>query len=316
MASYPKKDLGIFMTKVNKANTHFTLKRSSLKSLMAILGAQAGTAEQVAAALRAIVMAKQQKYWEALLYLRETYPQLPIIQLQGGSNLKKLNAAKFRRNQNLPTHWNEDFSGREGANKLAKKKGFGNDAPFLYEKEIASESNAFIGKSLEHYIYENKTTVVGVLIHMGSHVPAMDELVEGISHTAHLNSVLGALAKANAPLCVLLQNTQIVCGELLTAVTACNPTTIIEKKGHMGGQQQEFQEHVKDKTVIMMGFDGDVCVAANSFGSNEILHAEGDRKGRLVVPIINLADIVTSRAVLVTSGTLNKVEKWGVLRYT
>jgi len=32
-----------------------------------------------------------------------------------------------------------------------------------------------------------------------------------------------------------------------------------------------------------------------------------------VVPIINQASIVTSRTVLVSGGTINKVKKWGVI---
>jgi hypothetical protein len=64
--------------------------------------------------------------------------------------------------------------------------------------------------------------------------------------------------------------------------------------------------------MIMMGYDGDVCVGANSFGTGETMPLNG----KLVVPVISQANIVTSRAVLVTRGLLNKVDKWGVLSKT
>ncbi len=310
MAIYPAENLKIFMAKVTAANSHFERKKtSSLRVLIDLLLDPKGAAHTVGAVLRQISVAKQKKYWQALLYLRQTYPALPIIALQGGSNLGKLNAAKFEKNLVLPASWNEDFSGGPGANKLMKKVGYGEDAPYQFQREIAANSNAFINKTLEQYIYENSATVGGVLIHMGSHVDSLDYLVGGVSHCNHLISVIEALAVANAPLCILLQNTDTVCGSLRAAVAKCTTTVVREGTGHMGGKNDAFQLFVQSKTtMIMMGYDGDVCVGANSFGTGELTAA-----GKLVVPVIHQANIVTSRAVLVTNGVLNKVDKWGVL---
>jgi hypothetical protein len=319
MPVYLKKNFDIFMKKVKEANSSFErVKTSSLRPLINILQDVKCSSQLVSTQLRKLPAAKQQKYWSALLHLRQNFPQLPLIPMLGGTSLKKLNAAKFVRNTTLPAHWTDDFSGQAGANKLCKKQGYGDDAPFLFEREIASQSNAFLNKSLEHYIFENRATVAGVLIHMGQKVSEMDNLVEGVSHTEHIISVINALAGVNAPLCVLLQNTDTVCAQLREPVSRCNTTTVIEKKGHMGGQKAEFQEFVSGKTIIMMGYDGDVCVAANTFGSDELMHTTVglQSKGRLVTPIINLADVVTSRAVLVTGAKLSKVDKWGVLHNT
>ena len=64
-------------------------------------------------------------------------------------------------------------------------------------------------------------------------------------------------------------------------------------------------------TIVVMGFDSDICVRANMFGSQE--YAANPVVGMSSLPpLTSQADVVTSRALLVTVGTVNGAE-YGVL---
>ena len=325
MPAYPQPDLAEFMQRVNAANTHFDrVRASSLRPLIAILKDKAGDAQKVRAALVNLPAAKQAKYWEALLYLRMTYnPAIPAINLAGGgAALGKRNAALFGRNAQLPGHWATDFKGQAGAEALHKKVGPASDRTSAVDAEIASTSNNFLNKSLEHYIVENPARLGAVLIHMGSQVDALGFSVAGRTHLQHLVSTLEALAFVNAPLCILHQKyqdgkhiTENVCESLRTAVAKVGNLTTVWTTGHAGGKDTEFMDFIAAcDTVVAMGYDGDVCVGANCFGTHELNNPPSPGGAQtLVVPIINQASIVTSRTVLVTAGTINKVKKWGVI---
>lgn len=63
--------------------------------------------------------------------------------------------------------------------------------------------------------------------------------------------------------------------------------------------------------VVVMGFDADICVRANLFGAPDHLPAGG-----LAPPLTSVANVVTSRALLVTGGTIypvNHLGAYGVL---
>ena len=318
MPAYPKPNLDAFMQHVNAANSHFDrVRASSLRPLIAILKDNAGDAQKVRAALVNLSAAKQAKYWEALLYLRMTYnPAIPAITLAGGgAALGKRNAALFGRNAQLPAQWATDFQGQAGAQKLFSR------APAV-DAEIASTANNFLDKSLEHYIVENSARLGAVLIHMGSQVGALGFAVAGRTHLEHLISTLEALAFVNAPLCILHQKyqdgrhiTENVCESLRTAVAKVGSLTTVWTTGHAGGKDTAFMNFIGGyDTIVAMGYDGDVCVGANCFGTQELNDAQRPGGAQtLVVPIINQASIVTSRTVLVSGGTINKVKKWGVI---
>ncbi len=318
---YSQVDFLTFMSLVTEVNTHFErYKTSSLRPLIDLLGNKTASALQVSAALTNLPAASQSKYWKALLHLRLTYtPKLTPVTLAGGLALGKMNAAKFKRNPTLPLQWQTDFAGQQGANKLYQPS---------IEKEIPAASNAFLGKSLEHYILENPLNVGGVLIHLGGYVDALNCLIERKSHFDHLVSVLQVLNYVGAPLCVLHQRrlnidegssggkvTEDVCSEFRPAVSKFGArVTSAGETQHAGGKESDFQDFIRGHdTIIAMGYDGDVCVGANCFGTPELNKPDILGKQTLVVPIIHLADIVTSRAVLVSGNPLNKVDKWGVL---
>lgn len=328
MSAYPKSDLDEFIRLLKVANPRFDkVRASSLRPLIAVLKDNAGDQLKVKAALENLTAAKQAKYWEALLYLRFTYkPTIPAMTLPGGgATLGKRNAAFFGRNAHLPGQWATDFKGQAGADALHKKTGAD---PFnrtsVVDAEIASASNNFLGKSLEHYILENPINLGAVLVHMGAHVGELDLQVAGSSHLRHIISTLEALAFVNAPLCILHQKqgppsgkhiTEDVCASLRNAVGKVGNVTTVWATGHAGGKDPEFRNFIDAAdNIVAMGYDGDVCVGANCFGTHELNEplAQGGSQ-TLVVPIINRANIVTSRTVLVSSGAINKVKKWGVI---
>lgn len=298
MAKYEATHKTELMKRIGLVNTSFSKwKTSSLKPLIDILDATGGTATQVRDAINALPTDKKQKYSEALVWLRMTYPGLPAMQLTGGTGLGKRNAAQFLRTLALHERYAKDYTGEKAAALYAK----GGWAP------TAATASNFLGKSLEHYILE--TAGLGaVMIDVGDKVPQMDLVVDGASHLDHLNSTMRALAFKGAPLCVLHQKDSTVCAELATAANRCTTTYVKVPTGHMGGASQVFQDFVdRFTTVVVMGFDGDVCVGANVFGSPEL---RPDRT--LIEPIITKANVVTSRAVLVGT-TLTKVQEWSCL---
>ena len=314
-------NIDTFMEKVIDDSTGFgfsKFKDSKLLPLIEVLKDPKKKRHDVVDKLVKLQGDKQQKYWKALLYLRESYtPKLPPTPLRGGAKLGKLNAAFFKKNTAKPQDWDKDFSGQKGSTELAKRIGYGTHLQYKYEHEIASETNYSLNKTLEQYIIENPSTVAGVLVHLGEAVPELDVTVEGVTHRNHIISVLNSLANVNAPLiCVTFENKPAVCGGGISeAANKCNMLVVEGIEGqHMGGHDEDFQDFVDDKpNIIMMGFDGDICVGANSFGLSEVNKATGKR----VLPVISKANIITSRAVLVTNNTgITKVEKWGVLHNT
>jgi hypothetical protein len=86
----------------------------------------------------------------------------------------------------------------------------------------------------------------------------------------------------------------------------------------MGAADSSFREFVTAKdNCVVMGFDGTICVHANIFGSPEYLPG---KEKKPVPPLITLTNVITSRAVLVTSGGLYPKDwsqkEYGVLHGT
>ena len=51
--------------------------------------------------------------------------------------------------------------------------------------------------------------------------------------------------------------------------------------------------------VVVMGFDANICVNANLFGSRETMP-----DGSFIPPLTSMTNVVTSRAVLATTGAI------------
>ncbi len=107
-----------------------------------------------------------------------------------------------------------------------------------------------------------------------------------------------------------------VCGQLQTEVNLFpgNLTTSVNETGnaHMGNRHQAFRDFVNNNgTMIVMGFDANVCVRANLFGAEEYYDDNIGNAHKTVPPIVSMADVVTSRAMLVSATPIAPIQHQG-----
>ncbi|MGH8475526.1 MAG: hypothetical protein ACRER2_07120 [Methylococcales bacterium] len=130
----------------------------------------------------------------------------------------------------------------------------------------------------------------------------------------HMNSVLRiGLLRGCDLLCLFMQGVP-VCNDLAAAANAFGgrKMNVRVSLGHMGGRRIEYRTFATTHdNVVVMGFDANVCVNANLFGSPEQMP-----DGSFIPPLTSMTNVVTSRAVLVTDGVIfpfdNQAE-YGVL---
>lgn len=296
MPAYQK--LQKFMQLVNAANPKFEKwKKSSLRPLINVLNDINGTFTQAQQALAALPAAKATKYRKALYYLLGTYPGLaPFAASITFANLGKLNAARFTQTA-LPNSYNPDL-------------------PALNR---VMPPSAFLNLTVEQYLFINPATGI-VLIHMSDHDAGMDEIFEGETCLEHIKSVLRVAKKMGCDVCALFMKDDLpVLAALDTEYKAFKShkkvTEVLEKKLHMGTTNQNFLTFLqKHPTVVVIGFDGTICVPANMFGS-----AEKAFDGNWARPLTTVANVVTSRAMIVSTGVLYTKytqQPWGVLNHT
>lgn len=283
-----------FMQRVNAANPSFEKwKTSSLRPLINILNNNNGTLQQVRNALALLPSAKANKYKKALYYLLENYPGLAsyAASVNFGA-LGKLNAARFTQTA-LPNPYNP--SGATGDRVVAP--------------------SAFLNMTVEQFLFANANAGV-ILIHLSKHDAGMDMTFNGDSCIDHIASVLRVTRKMNRGLCILYMEDPPVVAALQAEVNGHNNKVLaLEKRQHMGARNQQFLNFVNGHNpVVVMGFDATICVEANLFGA-----ADRMDDGSWCHPLTSLTDVVTSRAVLVTTGTIfpkRNVGQWGVLYNT
>jgi hypothetical protein len=123
--------------------------------------------------------------------------------------------------------------------------------------------------------------------------------------------VLRAIQHRGGGACALhIGATPPVMAALSTEFNACAPHVAVNELGHrhMGGIHAAFNNFVTNyPTVVVMGFDADVCVRANLFGATEY-PANAVVGTSALTPIAAQANVVTSRAVLVTVGVIQQPE--------
>lgn len=286
--------LNDFLQRVRAANSTFErVKTSSLRPLIAVLQSATGNAAQVAAAVTALPLAKALKYKTALYFLQGTYPGLAAGTVQFGP-LGKSNAARFTQTA-MPAAFN----------------------PALPAQDRVVAASAFLNQTVEQFILSAPVPPGIILIHLSAWIPNMNDVFEGAKVVDHMKSVLRVGLDNGCDLCVLYQNAPVVCPQLDAEVNAFLPRTASHvHPQHMGARNANFRAFAATRpTVIVMGFDASVCVRANIFGSPERM-PPGTPAAAWVAPIVTLTDVVTSRAVLVTSGNITPIAhrgEYGVL---
>lgn len=203
-------------------------------------------------------------------------------------------------------------------------------APAAFDPRQAATANvtrlvpagAYLNMTVEDYVARGSADGV-FIIHMQGNDPAMDKKFDGWTTKEHMNSVLRVAKRCNPPLpayaLTMKADTPICLTEAnpyLGLQTGHNPDS------HSAWKVPTFRAWVAGKNnVVVMGFDGSICVDANLFGTNEtIAHPHGvgvDVGGgtRFVAPLVSQTNVVTCRALLATSDLYppNHVNQYGQL---
>ncbi|SFD34855.1 hypothetical protein [Pseudoalteromonas denitrificans] len=284
-----------FMADVRRANPGFTLKRSSLKSLIALLNDSTSTAMQITMAMQKIPVLKAAKYRDALWYLQVTYPGFHPLNLPIGIHSQgKTNAARYSR---TPLTQAYDPSSMPPTRNIPP--------------------SAWLNQTVEQWLLTENGSVGVVIIHLSGLQDPMKDLFNGRASVDHMNSVLRIARLKGADLLCLHMKGNPVCPELSDAANAYGDrkTDILISKYHMGGHSADFINFANTHDhVVVIGFDADICVNANLFGANE-----KSPNGQYIPPLTSLTNVVTSRALLVTTGLIYPIgnrNEYGVINAT
>ncbi len=278
-----------FMGLVRTANPTFErVKRSSLRPLIDILNSPAGNAAAVRPLITALPVDKTNQYLEALYYLFATYPGLAA------------HAADL--------HLAQDDTTEAVRYPLTAVPGNFRPADQHARNQIfVTPVSARTGLTLEQYILINGATTSVELIHLSSHQPPMDQVFAGKSCVNHIKSVLQVANWMGCPVCCLtMEAGSNVTPELRVVYNGSNSTRALVQDGHMGTIDAGLRNFVTQRAnLVVMGFDGSVCVFANVFGGNEYMAPLTPIfTPPFRPPLASLANVVMSRAGIVSNGPL------------
>jgi nicotinamidase-related amidase len=178
----------------------------------------------------------------------------------------------------------------------------------------------------------NAATTRVLLVHLGQPQVDMGLNWDGITALAHMNAVLNTAAEHQIPVCVLCDPHErgrgiglptagnAVCPGLRDAVGRLAGAHVWVADGgrkHSAFHDPAYQAWVSNPavdTVVVLGFDADVCVRGNVFGIAE--EAENVAPARVVPALINFVDVVTARPLL-SGGErgIQAYKSWGSLCY-
>jgi hypothetical protein len=291
-------NVAAFLQLVRAANpTYARVKSSSLAPLLTVLNSAAGTAVQVATAitnLRNVVDAtygnKAIKYKVALHYLQRAYP-VPLGQWV------ELGATRSRAVRYV---------------QAAIPPVFNPVGPGMYNNvarlQPVCQWEGVPARSVEDFVYTAPAAVGAVLIHIDAIQGGMHQAIDGMRVVDHMKSVLKAVRHRNGGVCALhIGPTPPVCADLFPDYNAFAAPVAVNELGnrHMGAFHLAFNNFVAlYPTIVVMGFDADICVHGNLFGMPEY-PAPAPVGTNSLPPLTGQADVVTSRALLVTPGTIN-----------
>ncbi|MFH1998407.1 MAG: hypothetical protein ABIK28_01950 [Planctomycetota bacterium] len=175
-----------------------------------------------------------------------------------------------------------------------------------------------------------------VVIHMGKFDGlAMNMVFDGWKTIDHMNSVLRVAGRMvpPIPLALIEIDNKDVCDELGEASNypnrqRCSVSLHNPGGSHSGQHNQNFRIWINGKqNVVVMGYDGSICVRANLFGVPEtiasalgvgpiLMLGQPPAPKRWVRPLVTVTSVETSRALLACSGKLmpgNHVGEYGLL---
>lgn len=280
-------NIHVFMAMVQVANPSYERwVRSSLRPLIAVLNSNTGTAVQVCNAVAALPADKIARYLDPLYFLLADYPGMPAT---AGNNL------------NLGT------LGRTEAHHYARAVMPANFNPVGPQAgRVFAISPAILGlnQTIEQYILANHATVSVLLIHLSGVVDGMQRVYNGRTTLAHIISVLRVARLKGCPVCALTMNAaHDVYAPMATEYNQFAMRTRIYEPLHHTSSHVNFTNFLGARAnVVVMGFDGAICVPANLFGTDQ-----RDANGQYIQPIITRANVVLARAQLVINDNLSSV---------
>jgi hypothetical protein len=275
-----------FTALVREAHPGFRLAASSLGALFTVLNDANGQAAQVVQAINAMPAAKRARYRQPLYFLAATYPAL---------------------NRHL-LHWHAP--GRANAAMYARIGRPDNyQATHVGFRPLVPES-ALLGRSLEAYLLN--TERVGVLlVHLEGVHDGYETLVEGLPVSSHIASVLRVARAMGCSIRNLTQQSRPLVVPLAAVVQGYVEYEAVNvPEGHMGTRAEAIRTFAAGcDSLVVCGFDAEVCVMANIFGSPEVFEPQPGNlpQGvltRFLPPLVSICDVVTSRAVVVTSNNV------------
>ena len=271
--------LADFRALVTTAHPGFRLAASSLRPLFDILGDANGQAAQVVAAINAIPYAKRTRYRQPLYFLAATYPAL---------------------NRHL-LFW--PAPGRANAALYVRKAMPVPASQELRDYRPIVPDSALMGRSVEAYLL-NTDRVGVIIVHMEGVQPGFDIQIEGASVISHIASMLRVAREMGHPIRALTQRNLPLVGPLDDVVNGyVGYQAINVADGHMGSSSAAYRNFASGcDSVVVCGFDADVCVMANIFGAPERDAAPlAGGVGPYLKPLVSLCDVVTARSIVVTT---------------
>jgi hypothetical protein len=276
-----------FMIQVRSANLNYErFTRSSLRPLLAVLNNVNGTAQQVCQAIAALPADKTLRYLDPLYYLLSNYPGLPA-NAATNLNLAPLSKTEAHYYSQVPMPGNFNPAGPQAGRVFATTQ---NILP--------------LGLTLEQYIIENHALVGVLLIHLSDVVVGMELMFNGRSTLTHIKSVIRVARLMGCPLCCLtMKATADVCAPLAPEYNQVGGRVrVLEPRTHTSNDVNFTTFVAAQQNLVVMGFDADVCVFANVFGSNEPNPGPAFRP-----PLLTQTNIVMSRAALVSNRNISSI---------
>ena len=283
--------LNDFMALVRAANSSYARwVRSSLSPLADLLQKQDCTPQKVkeqigllASTRDAQFTTKANKYKDALYFLACTYPGIDPVQTLPG-NCGASVAVMYMKTALKPT---------PQANPL-----FVNPV-----RPICAN----LGVPVEEFILGHPDLSLGVLlIHLSNFQAAMNRTYCGWKAVDHMRSVIRTAVHRNLEHAVLyMKGGAPACGPLAEVLQAGRLVYCHELGNHHSGFFNAYFDAfvARHDALVVMGFDADVCVPANLFGT-----ADRMPDGNLPPALVNKVTVITSRPLLVVNGTINKPE--------
>jgi hypothetical protein len=306
-----------------------TIGQSKLKPLVDLLQQEKCDVVKIRACLERLAKesdsnyaTKANKYKKAIYYVERTYPGFtPADRISVRPQASE--AAMFLKEyEGVPS---SPPQGDTSWKPFVRESGEAMWGPHIDPTKFKDEHRAHgkvqrLGMTVEDYLLKHPNEAILLIIHMQNKPNGADKPWDGSPAEDHILSVVQVAQALGVPLCIL--RFPIPRHDLYPGLGHKMPnfnTTRISQNEHSCVAHEDFRRLLVGKrTVVVLGYQADVCVSANVFGSTQLMEAPvrriDERAPRptptLVPALVNIANVVTSRPMLFNDG--EKIDKrWG-----